>query len=70
MGFKIPTCKEEIGGALDKYSVNCDISPKQPLFRMGRKMIRLVRGGKDCELNPGNSELVGGHILRYSEGNG
>ena len=27
MGFKIPTCKEEIGDPRDKYSVNCDVSP-------------------------------------------
>ena len=27
MGFKVPTSREEIGDSLDKYSVNCDISP-------------------------------------------
>ena len=36
------------------------------LERMEKDKI-LVRGGKDCELDPENSELVGGHIMRYSE---
>ena len=30
----------------------------------------LVSGGKDCELDPENSELVGGQIMRYSESEG
>ena len=34
-------------------------------------MLRLLLdAGKDCELNPENSELVGGQILRYSETKG
>ena len=27
MGFKVPARREEIGDFLDKYSINCDISP-------------------------------------------
>ena len=67
MGFKVPTHRIEIGDTFHKYSVNCDISPNYQLFRKGGKRIRLVRGGKDCKLNPENSELVGGQIMRYSE---
>ena len=67
MVFKVPTHGEEIGDPLDMYRVNCDISPNYQLFRKGGKRIRLVRGGKDCELNPENSELVGGQIMRHSE---
>ena len=46
MGFKVPTLKEEIGDPLDKYSVNLDISPNQPVFRKGGKNIRLLLEGK------------------------
>ena len=67
MEFKVPSHREEIGDPLDNYSVNCDISPNYQLFRKGGKRIRLVRGGKDCELNPENRKLVGSHIMRYSE---
>ena len=70
LGLKVSTHREEIGYPLDKYSVNCDISPNYQLFRKGGKRIRLVRGGKDCELNPENSELVGGQIMRYSKSKG
>ena len=35
MGFKVPAIREEIGDSLDKYSVNCDISPSGLLFIKG-----------------------------------
>ena len=35
MGFNVPASREEIGDSLDKYSVNCDISPHGPLFIKG-----------------------------------
>ena len=41
------------------------------MFQKGwEKDKTLVRGGMDCELNPENSELVGGQIMRYSESKG
>ena len=54
------------------YSVNCDISPYQPLFRKGGKKIILLLGGggEDCELDLESSELVEGQIMRYSESKG
>ena len=65
MGLKVPTCKEEIGGPPDKYSINHDISPNQSLFSQGGKKIRLLLGaGKDCELALESSELVGDQIMR------
>ena len=64
MVFKVPTCTEEIGDPLDMQIVNCDISSNQPLFRKGRKKIRLLLGGKDCELDLESSELVGGEIMK------
>ena len=65
MGFKVPASREEIGDSLDKCSVNHDISPTQPLFRVGGKKIRLLlRVGKECELDLESSELVGGQIMR------
>ena len=68
MVFKVPTHREEIGDPLDKCSVNCDISPNQPFFVKGGKEIRLfLEGGKDCEFNPENSELMHGQIMTYSE---
>ena len=42
MGFKVPASREEIGESLDKYSINCDISPNQPLFIKGEREIRLL----------------------------
>ena len=42
MGFKVPASREEIGDSLDKYSVNCDISPNLPLFIKGERVIRLL----------------------------
>ena len=42
MGFKVPGSREEIGDSLDKYSVNCDISPNLPLFIKGERVIRLL----------------------------
>ena len=68
MGFKVLTHKEEIGYLLDTYSIYRDISSKQPVFRKGGKEIRLfLEGGKDCEFNPENSELMHGQIMTYSE---
>ena len=56
MGFKVLKSREEIGNSLDKYSINCDISPNQPFFINGEKTDKtLVRGEDDCELNPENS---------------
>ena len=45
MIFKVPDLREEIGDPLDKYSVNCDISLNQPLFRKGGNKMRLVLEG-------------------------
>ena len=45
MGLKLPIRTEEIGDPLDKYSVNCDISLNQPLFRKGGNKMRLVLEG-------------------------
>ena len=64
MVFKVPTGREEMGDPLDMYSVNHDMSLKQPLFRKGGEKIRLLLGGKDCELDLESSELVGGLIMR------
>ena len=59
MVFKAPTHRKEIGDPLGMYSVNCDISPNQPLFRKGEKKMTLVEGGdKDCELDLESSELM------------
>ena len=57
MVFKVSTHREEIGDPLAMYSVNRDISPNQPLLRMGGKQ-------KDCELDVERSELVEGQIMR------
>ena len=40
--FKLPALRKEIGDPLDIYSVNCDNSSTQPLFRKGGKKIRLL----------------------------
>ena len=65
MIFKVPALREEIGDPLDMYSVNCDISPKQPFFINGGGKIRLLLGaGKYCDLDLESSELVGGQIMR------
>ena len=63
MGFKVPTCREEIGDPLDMHSVDQDISPNQALFRKGGKKIRLL-AGKYCEFDLESSELVGGQIMK------
>ena len=42
MGFKVPASIEEVGDSLDKYSINCDISPNYPLFIEGEREIRLL----------------------------
>ena len=63
MIFNVPALREEIGDPLDMCSVNCDNSPTQPLFRKGRKKIRLVAEGKDCELGLESCDLVGGQIM-------
>ena len=44
MIFKVPAHREEIGDPLGMYSLNHDISPNQPLFRIGGKKIRLLLG--------------------------
>ena len=68
MGLKVSASGEEIGDCLDKYSINCDISPSQPLFIKGEREIRLLfRGEEDYELNPENRALVQGQMVRYSE---
>ena len=64
MIFNVPALREDVGDPLDIYSVNHDNSPTQPLFRKGRKKIRLVAEGKDCELGLEICELVGGQIMR------
>ena len=46
MGFKVPASREEIGDSLDKYSVNCDISPNFPLLIKGKREIRLLLEGR------------------------
>ena len=46
MGFKVPANREEIGDSLDKYSVNCDISPNFPLFIKGEREKRLLLEGR------------------------
>ena len=62
---KVPALREEIGDPLDMYSVNCDNSPNQTLFRkVGKKIRRLLLGRKDCELDLESCELVGGQIMR------
>ena len=70
MGFKVPASREEIGDSLDKCSVNCDISPNQPLFIKGERERRLVRGEDDCKLTPENKALVQGQMMTYSESKG
>ena len=40
------------------------IHPPRPLFRKGGKKIRLLFGGKDCELDLEGCELVGGQIVK------
>ena len=47
MGFKVPAYKEEKGDPLDKYSVNHDISPNQPLFTKGGEKIRILLEGEE-----------------------
>ena len=65
MIFQVPALREGIGDPLDIYSVNCDNSPTQSLFRKGGKEMTLVGGrGKDCELDLESSELVGGQIMK------
>ena len=64
MIFKVQALREEIGDPLDMYSVYCDSSPNQPLFRKGGKKIRLFLWGKDCELDLESCELVGDQIMR------
>ena len=46
MGFKVPASREEIGDSLDKYSINCDISPNYQLFIKGEGEIRLLLEGR------------------------
>ena len=70
MGLKVSTSKEDIGSHLNMYSVNRDISLNQPCFRKCGKKIKLLLTGKDCELDPENSELFGGQLMRYSESKG
>ena len=70
MIFKVPAHRGKIGDPLDMYSVNCDISPNQPLFRKGRKKIRLLLGCGDYGLDLESSEFVGGQIMRQSESKG
>ena len=43
--------------------------PGHFLERVG-KIKTVVRGGKDCEFDPENSEIVGGQIMRYSDSKG
>ena len=68
MIFKVPALREEIADPFDMYSVNCDNSPTQPLFRKCGKKIRLLLWvgwlGEDCELDLESCELVGGQIMR------
>ena len=45
MGFKVLTCREEMGDPLNMCSVNRDVSPNYPLFRMAGKKIRLLLEG-------------------------
>ena len=45
MGFKVPASREEIGDSLDKYSINCDISPNLPFLIKGERKIRLLLEG-------------------------
>ena len=44
--FKVPASREEIGDSLDKYSINCDISPNYQLFIKGEGEIRLLLEGR------------------------
>ena len=46
MGFKVPASREEIGDSLVKYSLNCDLSPNQPLFIKGGREMRLLLEGR------------------------
>ena len=46
MGFKVPASREETGDSLDKYSVDHDISPNEPLFIKGEREIRLLLEGR------------------------
>ena len=60
-----------MGDPLDMYSVNCDISPSQPRFSKGWKNDNTLVGcGQDCDVYLESSELVEGHIMRYSESEG
>ena len=45
MLFNVPALREQMGDALDMYSVNHDNSPTWPLFRKGGKKIRLLVWG-------------------------
>ena len=44
--------------------------PTSHFLERWKKDKTLVRGGKYCELNPENSELVEGQIMTYSENKG
>ena len=46
MVFKVPASREETGDSLDKYSVDHDISPNEPLFIKGEREIRLLLEGR------------------------
>ena len=46
MGFKVPASREEIGYSLDKYSIDRDISPNQPLFIKGEREVRFLLEGR------------------------
>ena len=67
MGFTVPTSREEIGDPLDKYSVNWYFTQLTTFYKRRKRDKTLVRGEKDCSLNPENRPLVGGQIMRYSE---
>ena len=66
MIFKVTALREEIGDPLDMYSVNCDNSSVQPVFRKGGDKIRLLlyMGGEEFDLDLERCELVGGQIIR------
>ena len=52
MGFKEPTHREEIGDPLGKHSINHDFFTQLTTFyKMWKRDMALVRGGKHCELN-------------------
>ena len=41
--------------------------PTSNISESVEKNMTLIRAGKDCELDPENSELVGSQIVRQSE---